>query len=799
VDLRGRQLADDCDQGNVEALLPYEQRLMQDFSDGKSFFGRVCFDTTQGAKDSEAQALFILGMKSFSNFGFDLCKHTFNKLIRKKPDFAFGYWGRSFCNAQLVWNYEEPVASAKLLESGRKQLESLTGTYQLSDKEEAYYSAAEALNSYAAHHEDCPLNNVDPSSNAGVLITRPCRYLAFLKEMQDLAEAYPDDPNAGAFAILGNIAAAAVKCKNEPPSSCLYLNKARALAHHLAFESGSKNPAVLHFGLHAHDYPEGPLYEGGLPYAEAYPQYVNGSCHSVHMPSHLWDRAGIFDMAEASNAASVRAADGFADSGALAYDGGDFGSMDWTPQEPGWISGIGFAGDAGNLYHSLEYQQYEYLQMCNFDHARRLTDRMATAALQAFAAVGPAGNFGDSSKFGEAWRDSTTYWQFLYRMEARFSHFALSFKLLGGVGAGVPDTGAIGFRLPLPLSWSGMDVYSHEFYSPQSEAGVWSAIALDRLLQFLGAARPSPRASPDEKQIWMMGCSDEPLGKMVDCIDSIVGMAVKRISMVQQKYLEDQIGYESNLTSSVLAQVHSAASLVAGDAQGALKFAEQSRDDEKRAQSFFLPTSSSLYFIPGYLWHGMICLRLLEADAPPAPRPKETMELLKEAQASFAYCLSPAGRPNHTACLLGAARVEDHLWKLEGHSGRSPKAANFYKTLLVVWGGANRRVVSDPPASDTCSEAWNEAAGGHASGGRGQSPVVITECGEGTELVGSACTVVQSGALAYLKMLVIALIGAAVGAAVGWYLRAQRSRGRAGCSRLDEVEVRSYSSSANGA
>ena len=42
--------------------------------------------------------------------------------------------------------------------------------------------------------------------------------------------------------------------------------------------------------------------------------------------------------------------------------GGGLGSPVWAP---GVIpSGLGFAFDAGNTYHSLEYQQYEVLQVC---------------------------------------------------------------------------------------------------------------------------------------------------------------------------------------------------------------------------------------------------------------------------------------------------------------------------------------------------------------------------------------------------------------------------------------------------
>lgn len=43
-----------CDQGNISALEPWERVLIEDFADSSSW-GRLCFDTTQGASDAYAQ------------------------------------------------------------------------------------------------------------------------------------------------------------------------------------------------------------------------------------------------------------------------------------------------------------------------------------------------------------------------------------------------------------------------------------------------------------------------------------------------------------------------------------------------------------------------------------------------------------------------------------------------------------------------------------------------------------------------------------------------------------------------
>ena len=100
--------------------------------------------------------------------------------------------------------------------------------------------------------------------------------------------------------------------------------------------------------MHAADFPDGAVVSAGLVYARDYPRYVTSATHSLHMLSHLFDRAGNYRAGELSNRKSVWAGDAFARSGALK----DIGNA------------LPYAFNAGNLYHSLEYEHYELLQIC---------------------------------------------------------------------------------------------------------------------------------------------------------------------------------------------------------------------------------------------------------------------------------------------------------------------------------------------------------------------------------------------------------------------------------------------------
>jgi hypothetical protein len=153
--------------------------------------GHLCFDTTQGSSNGNAQALWILGMKALSNFQYDLCKAVFNELMTIHPDFILGYWGAAMTLNQLLWNTEDPVQSLALLQSGRI-MQAQLGVV-LSAREELYYEAAEALNAPSqGDNTTTPLN----------FTCTYCRYSAFQSRCADLFKANPDDVNAAAYALL---------------------------------------------------------------------------------------------------------------------------------------------------------------------------------------------------------------------------------------------------------------------------------------------------------------------------------------------------------------------------------------------------------------------------------------------------------------------------------------------------------------------------------------------------------------------------------------------------------------------
>ena len=143
-------------------------------------------------------------------------------------------------------------------------------------------------------------------------------------------------------------------------------------------------------------------------------------------------------------------------------------------------------------------------------------------------------------------------------------------------------------------------------------------------------------------------------------------------------------------------QVSSAAALSKGDLVAALDLSRQASALEVAAELLMLPSSTTLFFIPGTAFR-------TTSSAPLRGLGGATVRsLLKEASASFDACL--LGRPNLSACLLGSARAHSAL-------GEKKAARAAYAQLLAGW----QAVKGGVPAKQSCKKAWKEAQA-YASG-----------------------------------------------------------------------------------
>ena len=228
-----------------------------------------------------ARAHATLGMKALHNFFFDMCKYEFDRALGVDPSLRAAYWGRALCDAQLLWNAENVSSSVSFLiaappaptDSDEDRLNTL------------YLSAVAALN--GGEHP--------PFSPTAVQATRPARYQSYSDQLQLLSRSWPDDKTARSFVALSKLAVGSVgKCELNTSAQCqTALNEARSLLKQ-AYDEDRAFPGTLHYGMHAHDFPDIMIIDAGLVYARDYPRYVKSAAHALHMPSHLWDRIGEY-------------------------------------------------------------------------------------------------------------------------------------------------------------------------------------------------------------------------------------------------------------------------------------------------------------------------------------------------------------------------------------------------------------------------------------------------------------------------------------------------------------------------
>jgi hypothetical protein len=486
----------------------------------------------------------------------------------------------------------------------------------------------------------------------------------------------------------------------------------------------------------------------GLVYARDYPKYVTRATHSLHMPSHLFDRSGDFRSGELSNRASVWAGDTFARGGALS----DIGN---APP---------FSFNAGNLYHSLEYEHYELLQMCALGKAGSRLRRMIRATSQAM------------SNESEPWYRATTFTQWEMKMVARQTMWAVAASLMSSSSSRFLNRGAslrrgsdidvdsaaaqnkdadeqemrwreqwigISTAPALPrLSWKGTTVYSHSFYSPSAEAGYYAALAVALLFETLqketlDGARANIGALGD-KAVDTDVCGSYPMPNGpngpngieedvgdLDCVGPRVAAALTIIDGAAAHYTNLGIHYEANFAEQLGFQVRGLLHIVNGDTTAASAALSAATALERDARGIILPSSTSVFFMPSSAWEGVLRHTLMSSATDAAAAAAE----------AFAQCLSDDGHPNMPLCLVGSARL----------SSDSASSSTRYLELLKQWGALQNGTLSLPRCE--CSALLEEAriAVGWQSGRSGSGSV--SGQGNGPEWATGSVVLVGTGGL----------------------------------------------------
>lgn len=160
------------------------------------------------------------------------------------------------------------------------------------------------------------------------------RIAAYAGAMQDLATSQPADTEAMIFYAIALTASA-------PPTDKTYANQLKAGGMlELLWAKQPNHPGIAHYIIHSYDYPA--LADKAKEAARRYAAIAPSAAHALHMPSHTFTHAGMWNESVATNRRSMAVALG--------------------------------EGGIGEALHAADYAMYAYLQTGQETEARAILD-----------------------------------------------------------------------------------------------------------------------------------------------------------------------------------------------------------------------------------------------------------------------------------------------------------------------------------------------------------------------------------------------------------------------------------------
>lgn len=241
-------------------------------------FGSVHFPTS--CKRSVAPR-FDLAVAMLHSFEFGQSIRTFEEVLAADSTCAMAYWGIALSR------WSNPMAAGNrapaVLALGKKASDAaLALAARATPRERDYIQAVSELYADFANRD------------------QPSRVLAYERAMADVARRHPADMEAKIFHAIALVASASPADK----SYSKQLEAGRQLE--ALFEKQPDHPGLAHYIIHTYDYP--PLAEKARAAAQRYAGIAPSAAHALHMPSHTFTRAGMWDESVSSNDRSMSVA-----------------------------------------------------------------------------------------------------------------------------------------------------------------------------------------------------------------------------------------------------------------------------------------------------------------------------------------------------------------------------------------------------------------------------------------------------------------------------------------------------------
>jgi len=275
-----------------------------------SGLGRTDFPASGSAA---ATPHFLKGLLLLHSFEYADAGEEFRAAQKADPGFAMAYWGEAMTDNHPLWMQRDRDAGVRALERLAPTREARRAKAP-TEREKMYLDAVEELWAEGDKAE---------------------RDRAYADAMRRLHEKHPEDLDAAAFyglALLGT-------CEDKRDVR-VYI-EAAAIEEDV-FAKNPQHPGAAHYLIHCYDDPvHAPL---GMRPARVYARIAPAAVHALHMPSHIFFAAGLWDDAVASNEASWKA------------------SVDRASRKS--------LGPGEHSFHALSWLEYAYLQLGRWKDAR---------------------------------------------------------------------------------------------------------------------------------------------------------------------------------------------------------------------------------------------------------------------------------------------------------------------------------------------------------------------------------------------------------------------------------------------
>ncbi len=271
----------------------------------------------------EVQSTFDSGVALLHSFEFREAEDAFRKVEQGDPKCVIAAWGVALSTTERAG----ANAPQKDLARGWAELQPWLSIKAPTEREKMYVDAVRAM------YQDYPT------------VPGAKRWSDYLSTMRQLRAKNPDDTNASLFYGLGLTWTAG-------PGEEGLRQRRQALAIFLPiFQRYPNNPGAAHYIIHAADTAE--LASEALPAARKYAAIAPDSPHALHMPSHIFNRLGLWRDSIGTNEASARVA------------------AEWMKQ-----------GRAGTFdeFHALNNLEYAALQLGEDQRAKDVVEQIRTLA-----------------------------------------------------------------------------------------------------------------------------------------------------------------------------------------------------------------------------------------------------------------------------------------------------------------------------------------------------------------------------------------------------------------------------------